>query len=299
MDRSVEPAARERLTVAGLLNLIRQWRKTFLAATSLTAVAVIAHAFLATPLYRSSVKMMPRENELGAGALQGLVGQFSGLASIAGVSLGSIDGQEAIAWLKSRALFTQFVNEQNLMPILFRDEWDAVAGRWRSDLKRIPTIDDAWAMFDKEIRRVNDDSKTRVITLEITWRDRQQAAAWANEVVRLANEELRQRALRETTASLASLEEQLARADAVELRLSIAKLMEAHLNRSVLAKSRGEYALNVLDPAVVSDARRFVSPRRFLLLLISLPLGLFTGVCAILAVRFAREIAEQLRLPKV
>jgi uncharacterized protein involved in exopolysaccharide biosynthesis len=299
MDRSVEPAARERLTVAGLLNLIRQWKKTFLAITSLTVLAVIAYAFQATPLYRSSVKMMPRENELGGGGLQGVLGQVSGLASIAGLSLGSMDGQEAIAWLKSRALFTRFVNEQNLMPILFRDDWDAAAGRWRSDLKRIPTMDDAWAMFDKGIRRVNDDSKTRMITLEITWRDRQRAAAWANELVRLANEELRQRALRETAASLASLQEQLARADAVELRLSIAKLMEAQLNRSVVAKSRGEYALSVLDPAVVSDARRFVSPRRFLMLLISLPLGLFMGVCSVLALRFARELAEQLQLPKV
>jgi capsular polysaccharide biosynthesis protein len=298
MDRSVEPVAHDRLTVAGLLNLIRQWPKIFLATASLTVVAVIAHAFLATPIYRGSVKMMPRENELGGGALQGLVGQLGGLASIAGFNLGSVDGQEAIAWLKSRALFTLFVNKQNLMPILFRDEWDAASGRWRPDLKRIPTMDDAWAMFDKGIRQVNDDPKTRVITLEITWKDRQQAAFWANELVKLANEELRQRALRETAAGMASLQEQLSRADSVELRLSIARLMEAQLNGSVVAKSRPEYALTVLDPAVVSDARHFVSPRRFLLLVISLPLGLFVGVCAVLAVRFAREIAEQLQLSK-
>jgi uncharacterized protein involved in exopolysaccharide biosynthesis len=282
-----------------LLNLIGRWRKTFLATTVLTVVAVIAYAFVATPVYRGTVKMMPRENELGGGGLQGLLGQFSGLASIAGLALGSIDGQEAIAWLKSRALFTQFVDEQNLMPILFHDQWDAAAGRWRSDLKRVPTMDDAWAMFDKGIRRVNDDPKTRVITLEITWKNRQQAAAWANELVRLANEDMRQRALREAATSLASLQEQLARADAVELRASIAKLMEAQLNRAVVAKSRGEYALNILDPAVVPDARRFVSPRRFLLVLISLPLGLFMGVCAVLALRFARDLAGQLQRPKV
>jgi hypothetical protein len=256
---------------------------------------MIAHAFLATPLYRGSVTMMPRENELGGAGLQGLMGQFGGLASLAGISLGSVNEQETIAWLKSRALFTLFVNQHDLMPILFSGQWDAAAGRWRSDLKRIPTMDDAWSLFDKGIRRVNDDPKTRVITLEITWKDREQAALWANELVKLANEEMRQRALRETAASIASLEEQLSRAEAVELRQSIARLLEAQLNRSAVAKSRPEYGLTVVDPAVVSDARRFVSPRRFLLLVISLPLGFFMGVCAVLAVHFARELAAPLR----
>lgn len=299
MDRSVEPATGERLTVVGLINLVRRRPKIFLATALLVMVAVIAHGFLGIKQYRATVKMMPQQNEMGGGGLSGLMSEFGGLASLAGISLGGVDEQESIAWLNSRALFTLFVNEQNLMPILFDDEWDAAAGRWRAGLKRIPTMDDAWAMFDKQIRRVNNDPKTRLITLEITWKDRQKAALWANELVRLANEEMRQRALRESAASMASLEEQLSHADAVELRASIARLLQTQLNRSAVAKSRADYALNVLDPAVVSDARRFVSPRRFLLLIISLPLGLFIGLCVVLALRFARELAAQLRRSKL
>ena len=239
--------------------------------------------------------MMPRESDVGGGGLQNIIGQFGGLAAMAGISLGSVNEHESIAWLKSRALFTLFANEQHLLPILFPDQWDATTGRWRADLKSPPTMDDAWARFDGGIRRVNDDPKTQVITLDITWKDRHQAAEWANDLVRLANEELRQRALRESEASLASLEEQLARTDSVELRQSISKLMEAQLNRSALAKSRREYALTVLDPAVVPDARRFVSPRRFLMLVISIPLGVFMGACAVMLLQFASEVARELR----
>lgn len=299
MDRSVEPAAAERLTVVGLINLVRRRPRIFLATALLVMVAVIADAFLATKEYRGTVKMMPQQNEMGGGGLSGLMSEFGGLASLAGISLGSVDEQESIAWLNSRALFTLFVNQQNLMPILFEDQWDAAAGRWRAGLKRVPTMDDAWAMFDKRIRRVNNDPKTRLITLEITWKDRQRAALWANELVRLANEEMRQRALRESSASIESLDEQLSRADAVELRASIARLLQTQLNRSAMAKSRADYALKVLDPAVVSDARRYVSPRRFLLLIISLPLGLFVGLCVVLALRFTRELAAQLRRSKL
>jgi hypothetical protein len=303
MDRSVEPAAvepapHERLTVAGLLYQIREWPKTFLAAALLIAALVITYAYVATPVYRGTVKMMPRENDTGGGGLQSILGQFGGLAAMAGLSFGSVNEQESIAWLKSRALFTVFAQQQNLMPILFKGQWDAARGTWRADLKKPPTMDDAWAMFDGGIRRVNSDPKTRMITLDITWRDRQQAAKWANELVALANEELRQRALRESQASLESLQDQLVHTDTVELRQSISKLMEVQLNRSVMAKSRAEYALTVLDPAVVPDEKRFVAPRRFLMLVISFPLGLFIGACAVLALRFARDIFRQLRQPR-
>ena len=303
MDRSVEPAAvepvpHERLTVAGLLHQIRDWPKTYFAVAVLTMAAVITYAYTATPVYRGTVKMMPRENDSAGGSLQSILGQFGGLAAMAGLSFGSVNEQESIAWLKSRALFTVFAQRQNLMPILFKSQWDPARGTWRADLKKTPTMDDAWAAFDGGIRRVNSDPKSRVITLDITWRDREQAAKWANELVALANEELRQRALRESQASLDSLKDQLAHTDTVELRQSISKLMEVQLNRSVMAKSRAEYALTVLDPAVVPDEKRFVAPRRFLMLVISLPLGLFVGTCAVLALRFAREVFRQLRLPR-
>ena len=295
MDRFVEPAARDRLTIANLLSEIRQRPKLFLATALLTIASVIAYVVLATPVYRGSVKMMPRENGVGGGTLQSLLGQFGGLAGMTGLSFGSVDEQESIAWLKSRALFTLFANERKLLPILFGGNWDPVSGRWRTDAGGPPTMDDAWAMFDGGIRRVNYDPKTRIITLDITWNDRRLAAEWANELVRLANEELRQRALRESAASIASLEDQLSHTDRVELRQSIYALMEAQLNRSMLAKARSEYALMVVDPAVIPDAGRFISPRRSLSLVISVPLGLFVGAFTVLLARFASELAAQMR----
>lgn len=129
----------------------------------------------------------------------------------------------------------------------------------------------------------------------MTWRDRQQAAAWANELVHLANEELRQRALRESAASIDSYRDQLARTDTVELRQSISKLMEVQFNRSAMAKSRLDYALTVIDPAFVPDARRFVAPRRFLMLVISGPLGAFFAVCAVLLAEFVSKTRAEMR----
>jgi uncharacterized protein involved in exopolysaccharide biosynthesis len=296
MDRVTEVERPERLTIADLLVQIRRRPKTFLATLVLSMAAILAYAFLSTPVYRGVVKLMPRENDSPGGALQSVLGQFGGLASMAGLSMGSVNEQEALALLRSRNLFTLFANEQNLMPILFQGSWDASAHRWRTDLKHVPTMDDAWLRFDG-IRRVSEDPKTQLITLEVTWRDRQLAAAWANELARLANEELRQRALRETAASIVSYQEQLARTETIELRQSITKLMEVQFNRSAMAKSRLDYALTVIDPAFVSDPKHFVSPRRLLLLLISGPLGLFLAACAVLIAEFVlRTYSEMQRM---
>jgi capsular polysaccharide biosynthesis protein len=252
-----------------------------------TVVGATCLAYLATPTYRVTVKMMPRQADVPTSGLGSLMGQLGGLASLAGIGLGgSVDEQEAVAWLKSRALFETFSKQEGLMPLLFRKEWDSARHGWRADLERQPTADDAWAYFDRKIRVVDEDMKTRLITLQISWRDREQAAAWANELVHLANEELRQRALREAESSLKSLQEQLAQTDTVELRNSIYQLMQAQVSRKVMAKSRPEYALAVLDPAVVPDADHFASPKRKLMIFASIPIGMLLGCCLVLALNW-------------
>lgn len=298
MDAAAQPEQSERMNVAVLLNRVRQWPKTFWAILLLVIAAFAAYAVIATPQYRAVVKLMPREPDSPAGGLSSVLGgSLGGLAAIAGLNLGSVNEQEAIALLKSRALFTQFVEEQKLMPVLFDKKWDPANQRWRTDSEHTPTAEDAWTLFDKSIRRVADDPKTQLITLDVTWKDRQLAAAWANELVRLANEELRQRALHESAASISSFQEQLTRTDAVELRQAIYKLMENQVNRSAVAKSRLDYALTVIDPAMAPDAKRFVSPRRALALVIALPLALFMAICVVLAAGVAeRTLAEMRRL---
>lgn len=275
-----------RMSIARLAMLAWQRRWLFLAVAVLSAAAIIAYAFVATPKYRVAVKLMPRqaENPMGGG-LQSLLGQFGGMASLMGLGA-AVDEQEALAWLKSRSLAESFITHENLMPVLFAKQWDPATNHWRKDLEREPSMDDAWQFFDRALRRVNQDSKTKIITLEVTWKDRQQAVAWANGLVKLANEQLRTRALYEADATLKSLEEQLNETETVELRQSIYRLTEVQVNRKVLAKSRPDYAFAVLDPAVVPDKHRFTSPRRVLLILISIPFGLFAAGCAVLALNF-------------
>jgi uncharacterized protein involved in exopolysaccharide biosynthesis len=273
------------------------WRRKFpfvLLALFFGSLPIV-WAFIATPQYRVAVRMMPQSDAAQSGALQSLVGQFGGLASLAGISLGgSGEEQSALALLTSRAFATRFIEQKRLMPILFAKQWDAAANRWRAGLteRQMPSIDDAWVTFDRRVRRVHQDAKTKIVTLEILWRDRQQAADWANSFVNLANYELRQRAIGEADASLEFLEAQVKKTSVVDLQQSIYRLMETQIKRKVLANSRPDYAFTVIDPAIPPDADRFDSPKRFLLLLLAVPFGVVASGMSLFSLHQLRSVTD-------
>jgi len=279
---------------ADLVREIKTNPRFFTAVVVTVVLLVAAYAAFAPPSYKVSVKVMIRSGEQQGGAgLQSLLNQFGGLAALAGINLsGSVDEQEALAWLKSRRLAGEFIEHENLMPVLYADRWDPGAKRWRSDLApdRIPTSDAAWRKFDTSVRRIDQDQKTRIITVQMIWRDRKLATQWANDFVALANDQLRLRVNREADASLQILAEQLKQTNLVDLQLSIYKMMAGQINRKVVANSRPDYAYSVLDPAMVPDASAKDSPRRFLLAVLALPLGVFVASCLLIAQMYARQL---------
>lgn len=295
LTHRIEPMEQStRISIETLIVLVLRRKSLFFAAAITSIVAAIAWAFLATPIYRVTASLMPRQNEQ-TGGLRSLLGQYSGAAELLGMGLEMpADTQEAIALLKSRSIFDTLAVQQNLLPILFSDKWDARARGWKSSV-RIPTMEDAWRVFDRRIRTVDQDKETGVITLQISWRNREQAAEWANAAVKLVNEIMRQRALATADATLASLRVQYQTADSVELRNAIAQLMNLQINKEAMAKSQPDYAFTVLDPAHVPDANKFASPKRSLIILFALPFGIVVGVMCVLATDTLADLVASLR----
>jgi hypothetical protein len=215
------------------------------------------------------------------GALSALAGQFGGLAALAGVNIGAEGDQrdEAVALLRSRALAMQLIEERELLPVLFADEWDAAAGAWKSpDPDDVPTAWDAYRLFDEEIRYVAENPRNGLVTLAIEWKDPSQAKAWADELVARVNTETRSRATREAERSLTYLNEQLRKTELVELRQAIFTLVENQTKQMMLANVREDYAFKVIDPAIQPDSDEPVRPRRLLLLALGLAGGFLLGV---------------------
>jgi uncharacterized protein involved in exopolysaccharide biosynthesis len=249
-----------------------------------TALAA-AEAALATPQYRVNTVLISAGSDRAglSSSLSSSLGELGGLASLAGINLGSnnAETEESLAVLRSREFTERFISENNLMPELFPGKWNATTGKWSVPARKQPTLARAFKYFDGAIRSVMQDKKTGLVTVRIDWTDRSKAATWANDLVKRLNAEMRRRAIAESDASLGFLQKELAATTVVDTRAAINRLIEAQINRRMLAGVSEEYAFRVVDRAMAPDQGDVVWPRKGLLILAGLLVGFAVGSGAV------------------
>jgi uncharacterized protein involved in exopolysaccharide biosynthesis len=266
-------------TLRDLFQALLDGWKPIVALTVLGAAIGVTSALLMTPVYRAQAVVVPREDSAAGAIGRSIMGQLGGLAGLAGGMLpAGANEAETIATLRSRALTERFIEERNLLPVLFEQQWDAGRGTWlETDPSLVPTLRDGFRMFDRQVRSVVEDRKTGLVTVAVDWKDPAVAADWANGIVALANDTLRARAMQEATDTLAYLDRELARTEKVELRTSMFQLVEAQQKTLMLASTRPDYALRVIDPAVTPGPRDRLRPKRAVMSIVATGLGGLLG----------------------
>jgi uncharacterized protein involved in exopolysaccharide biosynthesis len=270
--------------------LLRLWRGRWwiLASLALFTVMFTAVALMLTPIYRASTVLVSTSSERGSGgSLGSALGQIGSLAALAGITVGSGDTEteEALAVLRSREFTERFVSENNLLPKLFSKDWDVESGKWKVSAEDQPTLATANEYFAKKIRTVVRDTKTGLVTVQIDWRDRREAAAWANELVERLNAEMRARAISKSNAFISYLEKELSTTSLVDTRQAMNRLLDAQLNQRMLATVSKEYAFRVVDRALEPDPMDTVSLKVSLMIVLGGFTGLLMGVIAVLLFR--------------
>lgn len=264
-------------------------RKWLVIAISFSfALAAVAYSLWATPIYRAEVVLAPAK-EGGAG---GELSRLSGLAGLAGINLGvGRDSVQSIAILESRSFTEEFIREHNLLPILFAEEWDAESGQWKSDDPMLQRdLRDGVKYFTENVRFITENPQTGLVTLAVEWTDANLAAEWAMELVARVNESTRARDIQDSQKKLDYLNDQLAKAQFVELRQAISRVIEEQIKTMMLAQAQTQYAFEVIDPATVPKQR--VRPKRTLIVIIGTALGGFVGVLIALFMFAVGRIAQ-------
>jgi len=277
------------ITLADIVGAVGQLKAYWIGGALLGLAVALAVGFLMRPVYRASAVLMPvASQELGSGAVAGLLSRLGGGA---GLGLGdNSQRDEALAVLKSRQFAEQLIADEKLLPVFFPDKWDAASGTWSEmDPKRIPSAWDAWIYFDRNVRTVLEDQDRGLVTIRVEWSDPVEAARWANLMVARANEDLRARKLRQLESSLEFLQSELRNAQLVELRAAISQVMESQINERMLANVRPEYAFRIIDPAVAADVDQPERPKKLLLAAVGLSAGAMFGLVVGLAVAYARR----------
>lgn len=275
--------------------LLELWRVRIAVGCVMVICALVGVAvgLLRDKEYEASIMLSPAADDMSTGRLGGLASlasQYGGLASLAGFSMpGKTKKEEVLAVLESELLTEAYIRENNLLPVLYAKQWDAASGKWMTnDPKKIPTLWKANRYFSKDIRQVKEDRKSGLVIMTIRWKEPRTAAKWANDLVKMTNDYLRAKAIRESQRHIDYLNDQLKNLTIVEAQKAIYALLQDEINTQMVAKGREEYALKVIDPAAVPEIA--VSPGPKLLGALGFLCGGFLAVAAVAGIRTLRTL---------
>lgn len=264
-----------------------------------TVIAVIV-ALMLPNVYRAEALLAPNQVE-GAGGLSALAAQYGGLASLAGINLGSGSSDNTalgLEILKSRKFISEFIERHDiLVPLMAAKGWDAEtaelkidsdiydvsANKWvregRPPKKTIPSLQEAYEVFSKGIFSVSQDRKTGFITLAIEHYSPTTAKQWVDWLVEDINSTIMKQDVDEAEQAIAYLNKQIEATSLAELHVVFFRLIEEQMKTVMLAKVSDEYLLKTLDPAVAPE--RKATPKRALIVLVS---AFLSGVLAVFVV---------------
>lgn len=286
--------------IARLVYIIWSGKLVVFIAVGLASVLSIAYALSLPNVYAANALLAPAERS--GGALSGLVRQYGGLASLAGVSMpvrgGGSRAQLGMQLMKSRAFTKEFFGRRGILPelmavrswnattgevILDQRRYDAKAKVWLqdadTDLSLEPTAAEAYREFSR-ILSVTRDSQTGYVSVKIEHQSPKIAAKWVNWLVEDVNAAVKQQDVVRAQKSVDYLEEQISQTSLADLQAMLYELIKSQTETVMLAEVRPEYVFKVIDPAVASELRS--SPNRALICLVGAFLGGVFGILVVL-----------------
>jgi LPS O-antigen subunit length determinant protein (WzzB/FepE family) len=269
---------------ASLLWRAKWWLLGFAAMGALAGIWVVATA---QKVYRAEAVLIPVD--VSGRSLDAVSGDLGGLAALAGIRVGNNSGQQvALATLRGKGFTAKFIQEQNLLPTLYPDRWDADQGRWRGEP---PTIIQAVDRFDRGgIRKVIENRQSGLITIQIDWKDSEEAMGWLVAMIESLNSQLRSEAIAESRRSVEFLTAESDRTQSTAVRETIFRLIESQMKQAALANAQFEYALKFVDRPLPSAASDYISPRPVFSVCLGLLIGWLAGGGLFLAVETLRSL---------
>ena len=292
--------------------LLVLWRGRWLISTftGLAAAISVIVAISLPNIYTATALVAPAESS--GGALSGLMKQYGGLASLAGVSLpGGEEGSRAqlgMQLMKSRAFIGDFVERREILPELMAVEsWDAGSGdmvfdaesydaaskTWVRDVdlpqRPQPSLLEAYEEF-MDILGVSENQQTGYITVSVDHHSPVVAAQWVSWLVEDVNAAVKAQDVAEAEKSIEYLKQQVENTSLADLQAMFFELIQSQTETVMLAEVRPEYVFKTIDPAVVPEEES--KPSRALICVLGTLLGGVVGVIIVLVRHYAVSGSE-------
>jgi uncharacterized protein involved in exopolysaccharide biosynthesis len=289
----------DEIDLGELISVIWAGKWLIISLTLIFSVAAIVYAINLPNVYKSEVLVAPVEQEQSLGGLQG---QLGGLASLAGINLGSGSNgksQLAIEILKSRYFTANFISKHNiLLDLMASESWafdsnkiiydsdiyDVINNTWVRDvslpLKPKPSMQEAYEVFS-EIMHISSDQDTGMVRVSVEHVSPFIAQQWATWLVEDINITMKIRDVKEAQESTEFLTSELEKIQISDIREVLFSLIEEQTKTIMFANVRDEYVFKTIDPALVLEKKS--GPNRAIICILGMMLG---GVLGLVIVVF-------------
>ena len=288
-----------------LFSVLWAGKKLIVAVTAVFAVVSVVYALSLANQYKASAVVSPADS--GGSSLGAMAGQLGGLASLAGINIGSGESnetQEAMEIMQSWGFIEAFIQTHKLqVPVYAATGWDkrsnslkldddlydAASKRWliedsASGENRAPS---SWALYQNFKSRVavSQDKMSGLINISVEYYSPQIAKQWVDLFVSTINDYMRARKLEQVNRNIEYLTVQIEKTAIADMREVFYQLIEEQTKSKMLAEASPEYAFVTVSRAMVPEEKS--QPKRALVCILGTLLGGMLSVLWVLVRRYA------------
>lgn len=301
MNESNYTIHNDEINIVELISIL--WQKKFLIIflVILSGLASIQYSLSLPNIYRSSALLTSAKGDSG----QSMLGRYSGMASLAGISIPNQDVDkttEGIERIKSFEFFNNYILPNILLhdlmaiekwspqsnKIIYDDEiYDEKNDVWVRSVSfpfiSKPSPQEAYKQYRK-IMNISQDSKTSFVSLSINHQSPYIAQSWVNLIINEINGSMRNQERMKVTKSINFLNNQLKEMSYDEIKQSISSLQQEQIKSLMMIEATEEYIFKVLNSPVAPQLK--YEPKRSRLVIFSTILGGILSVLIALALHF-------------
>ena len=296
------------IDIIEVLSVLWDSRLKIILFAVLSCAGALLYVISLPDIYQAEARLVPKI-QAGRGQMDTMMGEYSGLASLAGFSFSGSQGapsnsQFAIEKLQTLEFFEKHIFERFGPVLLAVDYWDrdsrqlfydrdsydiktkvwALDGETGESLK--PSAQQALLAF-RALFSIGRETESGVITLTLQHQSPLIAHEILSHIITAINEEIREKDIAEAEEAVAFLNEQQRRTDLVSVSQVFAQLIENQLQKIMLANVSKNYVFDVLEPPFVPEKK--FSPSRSITVLGMTALGGFLGMLVTLITFYYRR----------
>ena len=288
-----------------LFSVLWAGKRWIVAITSIFAVVSVIYALSVPNEYKASAVVAPAQS--GSSSLGAMAGQLGGLASLAGINLGSGEGGEtleAMEIIQSWGFIEKFIVGHELQVAVYaaqgwnRSEnkleidasiYDETENQWLIEDENTgePRAPTSWALYKsfKERLSVSQDKTSGMITVSLEYYSPVLAKDWVELYVRAINDHMRDRKLEQVNRNIEYLGAQIAKTAIAEMREVFYELIEEQTKAKMLAEASPEYAFVTVSQVMLPEEKS--KPKRALTCILWTLLGGMLSVLYVLVRHYA------------